>query len=144
MLSLAQHAKLHQIKKQSLDIPRHEMPQIFTKNMDDFKKFLFDTQVSYFDQDIHPSHLTATQNQFNSDKIERLMTNPTDAPIITSQDKYVVDGHHRFLAALLGGEPHVKCIEIQLPIKELLSVLHTYDKVGYKSVNECKSLKVSQ
>lgn len=138
MLSLCQYALLNKIKEQSLKIPRDDMPQIFGKNHCDFKKYLHDNKVTYFDQTISPDHLKATQNQFNTDKVEHLMHTPapSDYSIFISSDKYVVDGHHRWLAALLSGEKLIKVIEINLPIQQLLVCLHSYDKVGYKTVKE--------
>lgn len=126
------------MKEKSLGIKRLDMPQIFSKNTEDFKKFLYDNNISYIEQEIHPKHLLPSQNEFNIDKIENIIGNTLTSQIITSMDKYVVDGHHRWAAALLDGQPFVRCIEIMLPIRELLDKLHTYDNVGYKAVKESK------
>lgn len=136
MLSFSQHNMLKQMKEKSLGIKREDMPQVFSKNMEDFKKFLLDNNISYFENLIHPKHLKPSQNELNTDKIESLIKSPTNKTIITSTDKYVVDGHHRWAASLLDGSPYLECIEINLPIKELLDKMHTYDNVDYKTVKE--------
>ena len=135
MLSLAQHALLQKVEKESLHKSRDQMPQILGKNMAHFKKYLHDKQISSFDQEISPDHLKATQDQFNVDKIEHLMHHPvgTDGVIISS-DKRIVDGHHRAIASLLNGDKLIKCLEINLPIQQLLLILQDYSRVEFKGV----------
>lgn len=55
-----------------------------------------------------PQTLRPGQKDFNMDKVRSLqrMTNPTlDLPIIISRDNYVVDGHHRWIAAVANNVP---------------------------------------
>ena len=57
---------------------------------------------------IDPKSLKPGQQDFNMDKVREFQktTNPTlDLPIIISRDNYVVDGHHRWIAAVQNNVP---------------------------------------
>ena len=77
---------------------RHAMPQLtdFTA----FKKDLDDNDIALVDIRIPADELTPTQGNFNEEKVEFLRKQKNKGkPIITSNDDYVIDGHHRWLAA---------------------------------------------
>ena len=57
---------------------------------------------------IDPKSLKPGQQDFNMDKVREFQktTNPTlDLPIVISRDDYVVDGHHRWIAAVQNNVP---------------------------------------
>lgn len=137
MLSLSQYTKLQYAKANSLGIARSEMPQVFSKNLEEFKQFLNEKGIAFVEIQCSPRSLIASQNELNSDKVEKFLSCVLD-PIITSKDKYVVDGHHRWAAALVRDKHTIDCLEIQLPIRELLDLMHTFDSVGYKTIQENK------
>jgi len=64
---------------------------------------------------------------------------------VTSDDNYIIDGHHRFLSGLLI-DPNMKvnCLSIDLPIKELLPLATAYgDAIGNKR-NESRLRRVNE
>lgn len=57
---------------------------------------------------IDPKSLKPGQQDFNMDKVREFQktTNPTlDLPIVISRDNYVIDGHHRWIAAVQNNVP---------------------------------------
>ena len=54
--------------------------------------------------------------------------------LVISSDYRIIDGHHRFLSALiLNPDMKLKCLEVDLPIKTLLPLARAYgDAKGNK------------
>lgn len=79
----------------------------------------------YFDKSINP----AAENGIKS-SIEFLKANT----LVISADDHIIDGHHRFLSAvLINPNMKIKCLQIDLPIKELLPLTLSYTSaVGNK------------
>ena len=102
---------------------RHAMPQLtdFTA----FKKDLDDNDIALVDIRIPADELTPTQGNFNEEKVEFLRKQKNKGkPIITSNDDYVIDGHHRWLAAAQDhGE--VDCRVVDMTAEELFRDLAT-------------------
>lgn len=71
-----------------------------------------------------------TMVQFGVDASISFISNKTF--FITSTDNYIIDGHHRYLQALiLDPNMQVNCLSIDLPIKELLPLSLAYgDAIG--------------
>lgn len=79
---------------------RHTMPQL--KDFATFSKDLSDNGIDISAaKDLDPKKLTPTQSNFNEDKVRTMIDNGSwnKNPIIVSSDDYVIDGHHRWLAA---------------------------------------------
>lgn len=114
---------------------RHTMPQLpnFDAFMDDLDANGIDTEV----RTLGPWKLTPTQSNFNEDKVNFLIDEKKwDAkPIITSADDYVIDGHHRWLAAAKLGKD-IKSRVINLDCDALLAFLKDKPYVETKKINE--------
>jgi len=54
-------------------------------------------------------------------------------PLISSADKYIIDGHHRWLA-VLNSTPKAKMdvIEVNIPMKKLLALTVAFPKTTFK------------
>lgn len=91
------------------------------------------------------AELKATQNQMNADKVAgmaHILTTPEEnpkayqaltLPLIVSQDKYIVDGHHRWAARatqdVMDGEQqnvNVRVIQIDVPIEDLIKLSNEF------------------
>jgi DNA-binding LacI/PurR family transcriptional regulator len=90
---------------QEIEIPnigmtfsREIMPQIKRDQMNGFLKFLDNKGISYSKSLLDTGKLKSTQSDFDKDKIITMMMERTTKPIIVSNDDYVLDGHHRWLA----------------------------------------------
>ena len=131
--------------KDNKGLPRSKMPQLKTTDDEDlaeeFAKYL-ESQGHSVSQDTEfASELKATQNQLKGAKVNgmnsALVINDGEhegirAPIIISNDNYVLDGHHRWASQLvydfMNGVPKVEVAvrRVNLPIEDLLE-LSKYD-----------------
>ncbi len=92
----------------------------------DFNEFLTHIRLIGSNYDIgmiNPEAVKATQlDGFDQEKIDSLIKSGDKIPpIIISSDDYILDGHHRWMAAKLSGK-EVQAYRIYLPILELIRV----------------------
>lgn len=120
--------------KKSLGKMRHGMPQL-----PDFNAFASDLKacdVSLTACKMKPSMLTPTQQNFNQGKVDKLKASDKKGhPIIISKDDYVVDGHHRWLAAHQQSED-IACQRVDLNVDDLLDFLKDKPYVKKNTINE--------
>lgn len=131
------------IKDDSKEIPnlddglgknRYHLPQL--TNFDAFHKDLTDSGHQLGHDYVVPKTLTPTQKHFNQEKVDKLKANGWgDKGIIVSKDNYVIDGHHRWLAAHQKGEK-IKARVTSLKCDELLDFLKGKDYVEKKTLDE--------
>ena len=57
-------------------------------------------------------------------------------PIIISSDNHVLDGHHRWLAAMNGRKHNMHVFKLSVPAKEGLSLLINFPKTKFKDIHE--------
>ena len=130
--------------KKTLGIPRKDMPQIKSTDVDEFIDFLKQTKgVNSSKQTVMVKRLKPTQKDFNPEKVEKLKTAPMHVlqkVIIASSDNYILDGHHRY-SALLELDPNAKMpiIKVGVKISKLLELADEFPKTFRKSINECMS-----
>jgi len=134
------------IPKGNLNISREKMPQISEEDQEIFFKYLKDHGVKITKTKILAKDLKPTQKTINLSAVNKLLkTNSSKLkkPIIVSSDNYVIDGHHRWLAALnKNRESKVNVIKSSIPVKQLIKIIKGFDKVVFKD-NENKILDVS-
>ena len=121
---------LRQIKEE-LEIPaigqtlsRDLMPQIDSA----FLKYLKSKDISYTKEQLNTADLKSTQSEFDDMKILSLMSNNDTDPIFVSNDNYVLDGHHRWIADH-NTDGKTDAYVIDLPILELLRVAKEYESM---------------
>lgn len=127
--------------KASVGIKRKDMPQIASKNNQDFIKFLSDSGIKVDKKSVAPISLGITQNELNMEKVIALMSRDYDnsKPIFISSDRRVLDGHHRFAAAYLkDSDKKITVYQVNLPIRKLLDKVRQYDRVFTKKIDEQK------
>lgn len=113
---------------------RKDMPQIDTAGLlADLKA----AEKKYEELDIAAKDLQPSQKEFNLEKVKRIAEEGTwkKKPIISTNDGFVVDGHHRWKAAL-EKESEVKSIRVDMGLKELLKFVKEKDYVVYKNLKE--------
>lgn len=114
---------------------RHTLPQLsqFDKFMDDLDANGIDTEV----RTLAPHKLTPTQSNFNEEKVDFLISEKKwdSKPIITSADDYVIDGHHRWLAAAKLGKD-IQSRVIDMNAEDLLAFLKDKPYVETKKISE--------
>lgn len=123
---------LREYMTECMSVTRINMPQV--EDTASFTAYLDSVGVAWSDDITAVHHLRATQSEgFNNDKInsiiDSLETDPDSAadmkPIISSEDGYVLDGHHRFLAAKQLGMM-IPIVKVELPLNKLMKLAYEY------------------
>lgn len=110
----------------TLGIPRAEMPQVKAEHRGPMVNFLNARSIEHREEQVPADTLKPTQAEFSLEKVARAAENTdSDRSILVSNDGYVVDGHHQWLAAKEKGES-VKTIVLDAPVKKLLPLLHEF------------------
>lgn len=126
-------------KQQTLGIRRGSMPQVDGDKIPDLLRFLNDKHsVSSDQQTVDPTTLSATQGNFNKQKIAAMVNdfdNLPDHPILISRDDYVIDGHHRWLAHTQLDQP-IAVIRIDADAEPLIDMIHDFPHSYTKNINE--------
>lgn len=115
---------------------RHAMPQL--SQFDKFKADLKANDIKMTEGGTkNPKSLTPTQSNFNEEKVEAMIENGTwnNKPIIVSDDDYVIDGHHRWLAAVQTKKPVKVCV-VGMTAEKLLDFLKDKDYVIKHTIKE--------
>lgn len=117
---------------------RHAMPQI--KDFDAFIKDLEDNGIAVETLSIPPGELKPTQGNFNEQKVKGMIENGSwsSKPIVSSDDDFVLDGHHRWLSAAQVNKP-IRSRVIGMPIEELLDFVKGKPYVETRDLNESKA-----
>ena len=122
--------------KDTMGIKRNKMPQIATKDYPEFIDYLKDNGASFSKDTINPKLLKAIQGEFSdAGVLKALKKRKLDKPIIASSDNYIIDGHHRWIAAMNTGVD-VNIYRVNKPGKELLQLVNDFPKTTYKDIYE--------
>jgi hypothetical protein len=123
--------------KIGMTFSRALMPQIKKESVPEFLAWLIDKNISNRGRRMKVTDLRATQMEFDYDKVAAMIGTKSKTPVLVSNDGYILDGHHRWLADYnMDKETYIDVVEIDLPILELLRVAKEYDGVEYKNVTE--------
>ena len=102
------------------NIPRSEMPQIKAENRGAMVNFMKARDIGNEKDEVQASSLKPTQQEFSPAKVKKAMEfEGGNRSILVSNDGYVLDGHHQWLAAREKGEP-VKVTRLNAPIEQLV------------------------
>jgi uncharacterized protein (DUF1015 family) len=125
--------------KDTLGIPRDEMPQVKSDDYDALIAHLQKNGIKMQKKSVKASTLKASQSNFNSDKIVKAISNIKTLgkakPIIISSDNYVIDGHHRWLAAKNVGT-NIDVMQANAKVDELMKSVHSFPKSFTKTINQ--------
>jgi len=118
-------------------IKRSEMPQIATKDYNEFIDYLKDNGAEFSKQTMPAQQLKATQGEF-SDKgvmkqIRKQLAGEPRKPVIASQDNYIIDGHHRWLVAW-NTKDSVDVFKVNMDADKLLALVKKFPKTTYKDI----------
>lgn len=92
-----------QMSQSAFALPRSQMPQI--KDIDSFLSYISAHGHSYIDMFGAVNNFRPTQTDYDQDKVDRIKQDMIRNPrtntksILVSSDGFVLDGHHRYLAA---------------------------------------------
>lgn len=142
MLGFKQFVEELVIPKKTLGVSRSVMPQIRAKHMEKFIKHLQDNGVNVKQKVLDPRKLKAIQGEFDQEKIkanmEKLKAGPLK-PIIVSDDDFVIDGNHRWVAALNAG---VSIVAYKANVRgnKLMDITNKFKKVKRNALGEAFEL----
>lgn len=133
--------------KSSFSTPRDEMPQIdSTKKL---REYLKKNDIDFESVAIPAKELSPTQTQLETDKADNIWadylkkknekTNPLSGEIVISQDKYILDGHHRWFAAKRNDESmKLNCLMLGDNAKPALEILKNYEGSSFRDIEDKK------
>lgn len=121
--------------KHSLGIARKDMPQIRSANVPEFLKWLkTEHGIGTRNEKIPADKLKPIQREVNMDKVRALPTgHSSDKPMIVSKDNYILDGHHRWMQAVMAGE-QLSIIRVNVGMLELLKLSKEFPKAEFHSI----------
>lgn len=110
----------------TLSVPRAEMPQIKAEHRGAMVNFLEARGVTHWEGQVPADTLKPTQAEFSPERVAKAAERTEgDRSILASNDGYVLDGHHQWLAARDKGE-NVKAIILDAPMRDLLPLAHEF------------------
>lgn len=121
-------------------IPRTQLPQIRRDDHPNFLQFLWGKGVEHTTTELPASELKPTQHSLNTDKILALLDDPSDAldkPVLVSQDRYILDGHHSHAALhAIAPDALVPVHILHTPIDDLIKLAFEFPNTTTKSLTE--------
>lgn len=113
------------------------MPQIKGDQMSKFLNHLSSKDIEYTTKKLAVKDLKSTQSEFDLAKVDQMIGQKNNGKIIVSNDNYVMDGHHRWLADYNENKnSKISSIVIDLPILELMRVAREFSGVEYRPISE--------
>jgi hypothetical protein len=132
----------------TLGVRRADMPQVHASHYPELFNYLKANGATISKSSVQASELKAVQGEFSDEGVEKMMRK-TDKdggttrkkPLIVSADNYIIDGHHRWLAAYNMDE-QVPIIKFSLPVSELLQLVKDFKHTTYRGIyKEAKATK---
>lgn len=115
------------VPQNNLNIPREHMPQISDQHKMKFIDWLENQGIIVQFLDMPVAILRSVQHDIDLKKVEKMMDSQINKPIITSNDNYVIDGHHRWIARL-NRDPHqvIPTYRINLPVQQCIQCINSW------------------
>jgi hypothetical protein len=114
------------------DIPRNKMPQI---ESEDYKAYMLHMKklgIVGKKIKVNPNKLKAIQSQFSDKGVVISIKKNDDKPILISKDSYVIDGNHRWLAAIATRKDAINAIQFNASKDQVLKATLAFPKVVFK------------
>jgi hypothetical protein len=128
-----------------LEIERKDMPQVKGKNLPEMLEIFDEHDIPYKKGVVKCVSLKPTQEDYIPEKKQSMMDSFSNGqklnPIVISQDGFIMDGHHRWLAIkeLWGDSYKMPVIQILLPKVDSLKLFNVVsDKVSEEIITELK------
>ena len=112
----------------TLGVERKKMPQVKADKYPELFQYLKTKGGDLKKGSIDAKKLLPTQKDFDAEKVKGMMANGIDhdqKPLLVSDDNYIIDGHHRWLAAVNLDED-IPIVKIGFPVKELLDLVRNF------------------
>jgi hypothetical protein len=135
--------------KDTMGVKRADMPQIHKNHYQEMFRYLKKHGAKLSKGKADPRTLKATQGEFSDAGIAKMMDKSGNIktgtsmrkPIIVSSDNYVMDGHHRWLAAY-NLQTTIPTIRVSIPGKQLLDLLNNFKHSTQRDIyNEMSAME---
>lgn len=123
-----------------LGVPRDKMPQVNAKDVPEYLSWLQEQHgVRSARERVRVSDLKPTQGEINTKKVSAMFGTGMETlgkPVIVSQDNYILDGHHRWLA-ILHADPNcnLDCYRVYTDMGHLLELTRHFPKAWSAGIN---------
>ena len=126
-------------KKDTFGLSRSAMPQVAGKHYAELLDYIKDNGANFKMETVPANSLKAIQGEFSDAGIAKSLDKRVQGrgkkPIIASIDDYIIDGHHRWLAALnTDSKEEVDIIRVNKTGKDLLQLVIDFPKTTYKDI----------
>jgi hypoxanthine phosphoribosyltransferase len=120
--------------KSSLNIARNDMPQI--DDVDDLISWLNSQNINNYKTTINTARIKLTQSTIDDEKVNNILKSRLkDELFIVSNEYYLLDGHHRFVADRLKNNYQItKCLVIDMPTLQAINKLKEYPNIKHKNI----------
>lgn len=120
------------------EIPRHLLPQIPFDKLPKFAKFMKKNGVRIGVVALPTDQLKPIQKSVNRNKIDSLKMDKKliRKPLLVTEDGFIVDGHHRWIALKENGVEMVPCVVCFCGLHKMLKLSHLFDDSYTKTVHE--------
>ena len=110
----------------TLGIPRSDMPQVVKADRPALFEYLRQHGVEVIEREVVLNDLKPTQAEYYPDKVERWRNaDASSRDLLISEDGYVLDGHHQWLA-LKEGQETGTAYRVGLPVLEALAWVESF------------------
>lgn len=110
----------------TLGVPRKDMPQVPTDSRGALVNFLEARGIKVSNETVRAVTLKPTQAEYSPAKVTKAAERMegTQRKILVSQDGYLLDGHHQWLASrAMGVRQDVEIMRLNVPVREALAAL---------------------
>lgn len=125
----------------NLGLSRSSMPQVDDSQLDAFTKYLEDNGAAVTQEHVRLKQLRLTQNEINKTKIWKLMkvirNKKPMQRVWVSSDNYVIDGSHRFVAALnIDNRQRLLVNKVDMKALDLVKLANKFPGVRHRTVSD--------
>ncbi|OUU25130.1 MAG: hypothetical protein CBB97_10330 [Candidatus Endolissoclinum sp. TMED37] len=124
----------------TMGITRDKMPQVKQDDYQEYKTYLKDNGVSLRPEVVDAKDLKPMQSEFSDQGVAKQLNRNKEKgegmnpkPLLASSDSFIIDGHHRWLAAVNSGFK-VNILRANVDAQELLSLTLKFPRVYFKDI----------
>lgn len=123
-------------KDDTLGISRGKMPQVSKHDYNELFYYLKDHGITSHATSIAANGLKPIQKDFADKGVEKALNKRHIVkPVIISNDGYLIDGHHRWLAQMnINGDTEIPVIRVNAPVQKLLPLITSFPKTTFKEI----------
>jgi len=116
------------------NLPRSKMPQVHIDDYPEFFDYLSNNGATFSKEKVSPRSLKPMQGEFaEKGVITSIIKDKLKKPVIASSDNYIIDGHHRWLAALNTNQS-VLIYRVSMTADKLLQHMLKFSKTYFKDI----------